>query len=76
MENKVVRGYVILLLTNFENRVRQVALGETHIYNLKAVISHFGPIDSGHYVCFSKRGDHVSLLKILKILIFSPVVFV
>jgi len=38
-------------------KIRSIA-GDTQIYNLKAAISHFGPIDSGHYVCFSKRGDH------------------
>lgn len=30
---------------------------EVNSYSLLGVIVHDGPIDSGHYVCYSKRGD-------------------
>ena len=28
-------------------------------YSLVGIVVHYGPIDSGHYTCFTKRGDDV-----------------
>lgn len=33
---------------------------ETNIYSLIGVIAHSGSLNLGHYICYTKRGDHVS----------------
>lgn len=30
---------------------------DNYTYSLKAFCMHIGPLDSGHYVAFSKRGE-------------------
>jgi len=33
--------------------------GQLASYTLVGIVVHYGPIDSGHYTCFTKRGDDV-----------------